>query len=102
MNRSASRPAPSGFQKNCSIFALDMHVEYSRESEGTFDISVGPLMKVWGFYKQSGHLADRERGMRGPESVGYQKVILDPKISDSSFREKGVELDPGGIGKVTQ
>ncbi|HEX4808117.1 MAG TPA: FAD:protein FMN transferase, partial [Bryobacteraceae bacterium] len=26
-------------------------VEYSRESAGTFDISVGPLMKVWGFYK---------------------------------------------------
>src|SRR5581483_6808189 len=25
--------------------------EYSRESEGAFDISVGPLMKVWGFYK---------------------------------------------------
>lgn len=26
--------------------------EYSRASEGTFDITVGPLMKVWGFYKE--------------------------------------------------
>ena len=34
-------------------------LEYSRESEGAFDISVGPLMKVWGFYKGTGHLPHR-------------------------------------------
>src|SRR5947209_2317239 len=34
-------------------------VAYSRASEGTFDITVGPLMKVWGFYKGSGHLPHR-------------------------------------------
>ena len=33
--------------------------EYSRQSEGAFDISVGPLMKVWGFYKGTGHLPHR-------------------------------------------
>ena len=38
---------------------LSACVEYSRESEGAFDISVGPLMKVWGFYKGSGHLPHR-------------------------------------------
>ena len=26
---------------------------YSQESEGAFDIAVGPLMKLWGFYKGS-------------------------------------------------
>src|SRR5947209_18329630 len=34
-------------------------VEYSRQSEGAFDISVGPLMKVWGFYKGSGQLPQK-------------------------------------------
>jgi thiamine biosynthesis lipoprotein ApbE len=38
---------------------LSACVAYSRESEGAFDISVGPLMKVWGFYKGSGHLPHR-------------------------------------------
>ena len=33
---------------------LSACVEYSRQSEGAFDITVGPLMKVWGFYKGSG------------------------------------------------
>lgn len=35
---------------------LSACLDYSRESEGAFDISVGPLMKVWGFYKGTGHL----------------------------------------------
>ncbi len=34
---------------------LQACVEYSKASEGAFDISVGPLMKVWGFYKGTGH-----------------------------------------------
>ena len=38
---------------------LSACVEYSRESEGAFDITVGPLMKVWGFYKGTGHLPHR-------------------------------------------
>ena len=29
---------------------LSACVAYSRESEGAFDITVGPLMKLWGFY----------------------------------------------------
>ena len=29
---------------------LSACVAYSRESDGAFDITVGPLMKVWGFY----------------------------------------------------
>jgi FAD:protein FMN transferase len=74
-------------------------MEYSRESQGTFDISVGPLMKVWGFYKGTGHLAARAEILRALDSVGFQKVILDPKTMTVRFTRKGVELDPGGIGK---
>ncbi len=38
---------------------LEDCLRYSRESDGAFDITVGPLMKVWGFYKGSGHLPHR-------------------------------------------
>lgn len=74
-------------------------VEYSRESEGTFDISVGPLMKVWGFYKGTGHLADRRAVMSALESVGYRKILLDAKAHTVRFARERVELDPGGVGK---
>ena len=74
-------------------------LDYSRESEGTFDISVGPLMKVWGFYKGSGHLAERSRVFEALDSVGYRNIILDPQQLTIRFAKEGVELDPGGIAK---
>jgi thiamine biosynthesis lipoprotein len=73
--------------------------EYSRESEGAFDISVGPLMKVWGFYKGSGHLPHRAEVAAALAKVGYRRVVLDPAAGTVRFARTGVELDPGGIGK---
>src|SRR5215467_13360456 len=31
-------------------------MQYSRDSDGAFDVTVGPLMKAWGFFKGDGHL----------------------------------------------
>jgi thiamine biosynthesis lipoprotein len=74
-------------------------VAYSRESEGAFDISVGPLMKVWGFYKGSGHLPQRAEVAAALPKVGYRHIRLDAAAGTVSFDRPGVELDPGGIGK---
>jgi thiamine biosynthesis lipoprotein len=78
---------------------LSACVEYSRQSEGAFDISVGPLMKVWGFYKGSGHLPQRPEVLEGLEKVGYRNILLDASNKTVRFAKEGVELDPGGIGK---
>jgi thiamine biosynthesis lipoprotein len=78
---------------------LQACVEYSRESEGAFDISVGPLMKVWGFYKGTGHLPHRAEVWGALNMIGYQNILLDPASQTVRFAKKGVELDPGGIGK---
>src|SRR5262249_38168481 len=71
----------------------------TRESEGAFDISVGPLMKIWGFYKGSGRLPHRAevRGVLG--RIGFSKVQLDASNRTVRFTTAGMELDPGGIGK---
>jgi thiamine biosynthesis lipoprotein len=74
-------------------------VNYSRASDGAFDITVGPLMKVWGFYKDTGHLPHRAEIRGALESVGYRNIILDPATRTVRFARPGVELDPGGIGK---
>jgi thiamine biosynthesis lipoprotein len=78
---------------------LSACVEYSRQSEGAFDISVGPLMKVWGFYKDSGHLPQRAEVLKALEKVGYRNILLDASNKTVRFAKEGVELDPGGIGK---
>jgi len=78
---------------------LSACVEYSRESEGAFDVSVGPLMKVWGFYKGSGHLPHRPEVLAALTKVGYRHIHLDAAAQTVWFDRSGVELDPGGIGK---
>jgi thiamine biosynthesis lipoprotein len=56
-------------------------------------------MKVWGFYKGTGHLPHRAEVRGALAKVGYQNLILDPKEVTVKFRQPGVEIDPGGIGK---
>jgi thiamine biosynthesis lipoprotein len=56
---------------------LEHCLEYSRASEGAFDITVGPLMKVWGFYKGSGKLPHRAEVSAALTKVGYRHVRLE-------------------------
>lgn len=72
---------------------------YSESSEGTFDITVGPLMRTWGFYKGTGQLPQRDEVMQALGKVGYRNIILDQQNMTVRLAKEGVELDPGGIGK---
>jgi thiamine biosynthesis lipoprotein len=78
---------------------LSSCVRYGQESEGTFDVTVGPLMKVWGFYKHEGHLPRPEEVKRAMEKVGYRNILLDPQERTVRFAKPGVEIDLGGYGK---
>jgi thiamine biosynthesis lipoprotein len=78
---------------------LSACMRYSRESEGAFDITVGPLMKVWGFYKGSGHLPHRAEVAAALTKTGYRHVHLDEAAQTVWFDRPGTEIDPGGIGK---
>ncbi len=78
---------------------LETCLDYSRRSEGGFDITVGPLMRVWGFYKGSGKLPSSRAVEQSRELVGYQNVELDLNKPGVRLRRLGVELDPGGVGK---
>jgi FAD:protein FMN transferase len=74
-------------------------LRYSRESEGAFDITVGPLMKAWGFFRGEGRMPSEAELARARNSVGYQHVILNQKDGTIFFDKAGVEIDLGGIAK---
>ena len=97
MNReAASRPV----RVTPELFALLSDcLEYSRMSDGAFDITVGPLIKVWGFYKGEGGLPELKKVKDALNGVGYRHVQLDPGSRTVRFARPGMDLDPGGIGK---
>jgi thiamine biosynthesis lipoprotein len=78
---------------------LQQCMTYSRESDGSFDITVGPLMKIWGFYKGTGRLPHRAEIRTALNEIGYRNVELDAAHRTVRFKKAGMSIDPGGIGK---
>lgn len=78
---------------------LETCLQYSRLSEGTFDITVGPLMRRWGFFKGSGRYPHRAEIRTAMQAVGYRNVVLNPTEQTVRFAHPQTEIDPGGIGK---
>jgi FAD:protein FMN transferase len=97
INRDAARGAIAVEQELFDFIAAAMR--YTRESGGAFDITVGPLMKAWGFFRGEGRLpADDElAGARG--LVGSAHVTMNASGRTIAFDRAGVEIDLGGIAK---
>ena len=74
-------------------------MRYSRESDGAFDITVGPLMKAWGFFGGDGRVPADEELAAARRHVGSRHVILNARARTVAFDDSGVELDLGGIAK---
>ena len=72
---------------------------WSRASGGAFDITVGRLMKEWGFYRHEGAVPPAEELAKLRAVTGWQLVSLDHTSRTARFVVAGIELDPGGIGK---
>lgn len=82
------------------LFAfIERSLRYSQETEGAFDITVGPLMKVWGFFRGEGHLPDDGQLATTLRVVGARHVVLNHARRTIRFDTDGVELDLGGIAK---
>jgi thiamine biosynthesis lipoprotein len=78
---------------------IEVCVKYSQQSEGAFDITVGPLMKAWGFFRGEGRIPWSFELWSILKRVGYQKLILNRQERTIQFGQAGMELDLGGIAK---
>ncbi|HZS98069.1 MAG TPA: FAD:protein FMN transferase [Terriglobales bacterium] len=74
-------------------------IDYSRATEGTFDLTVGPLMRVWGFFGGDRHVPSPDEIRGALEVVGYRHLRLNAQKRTVRFDRPGVEIDPGGVGK---
>lgn len=95
-NRAAQEPV----QVSADILDLfDVVQDVHRQSKGAFDPTVGPLLKVWGFYRQTGTLPTQEALDDALSLVGLDKVVIDRENRTVSFLIKGMMLDFGGVAK---
>lgn len=97
INREAARH-PVAVEAELLDFIAES-LRYTRDSHGAFDITVGPLMKAWGFFRGDGRMPSDAELNAARRHVGIEHVVLNREDSTIRFDEDGVELDLGGIAK---
>ncbi|MBI5093790.1 MAG: FAD:protein FMN transferase [Candidatus Hydrogenedentes bacterium] len=70
-----------------------------RESDGAFDVTVGPLLKLYGLYRKQGKLPSDKELLDARAKVGMDKVVIDHAEGTVFLQKPGMLLDFGGIGK---
>jgi FAD:protein FMN transferase len=74
-------------------------VEYSKLTDGAFDITVGPLVMLFRQAKQTQIAPTAEQIEQAKSKVGYEKLVIDDTNRTVKFTVEGMRLDLGGIAK---
>lgn len=72
---------------------------YSEDSNGGFDMAIGPITKLWHIGFPDAKKPSQEEIDEALKLVDYHKVILDDKEQTVYLEEKGMSLDLGAIAK---
>jgi thiamine biosynthesis lipoprotein len=73
--------------------------KYGRLSDGAFDISIGPVVRLWRKARKTGEMPSADAIRAALESVDYRKIQLDPVGRTVRLLLVGMLLDLGGIAK---
>jgi thiamine biosynthesis lipoprotein len=78
---------------------LERAAALSKTTRGAFDITSGPLTKVWGFYRRQGTMPTPAAIEESLALVGIDGLRLDPLARTAALVHRGMELNLGAIGK---
>ena len=81
------------------FFVLSRAQEVSRQSDGAFDVTVGPVVKLWRKARKQRKLPDAEKLAEARALVGWRNVRLDADKRTVQLLKAGMQLDLGGIAK---
>jgi thiamine biosynthesis lipoprotein len=74
-------------------------VELSDKSDGAFDVTIGPVVRLWRRARRRQEMPSRERIEEALQAVGYKSIRLDPQTRSVKLLKPGVGIDLGGIAK---
>ncbi len=78
---------------------LQKSLEFSRLTNGAFDITVGPLVDLFRRAEKNQVKPTAEQIAKAKLKVGFEKLTLDPLKRTVKFAADGMRLDLGGIAK---
>ena len=69
------------------------------ESEGAFDISIGPLSKFWRKLRKAKQFPTDKAVQATRKLIGFNNLILDTLNKKLTLKQPGMQLDLGGIAQ---
>ena len=96
-NRDAAQTAVHLSQSTYEV--LQRSIEFSKLTDGAFDVTVGPLVDLFRTEKDKQVLPSEDEIAQAKSKVGFEKLKLDDKSKTVQFAIEGMRLDLGGIAK---
>jgi len=97
VNREAAERAVQVSESTYEV--LQRSVEFSRLTDGAFDVTVGPLVDLFHKAKEERVAPSAEQIVQAKAKVGFEKLKLDREKRTVRFAVDGMRLDLGGIAK---
>ncbi len=97
INRAAGRTSVPVDPRVFEVVSRGLY--YSRLSEGLFDITIGPLVELWGIGHENARVPESIEIEESLPLVDYTHIIMDPEESLIYLDTPGMVLDLGGIAK---
>lgn len=82
-----------------AFYVIKKSVEFWRASDGAFDITVAPLVDLWGFTEKRYRLPTDKEIKSALNLVGSDKIILHEEDNVVEFKTPGMKIDLGAIAK---
>ncbi|MBU3958342.1 MAG: FAD:protein FMN transferase [Candidatus Omnitrophica bacterium] len=82
-----------------TLYILQKAEEFWQLSDGAFDITVGPLMDLWGFTDKKYYLPRDEEIKEALNLVGFDKIIFNNAENVVKFSVQGMKIDLGAVAK---
>ncbi|MBC7770984.1 MAG: FAD:protein FMN transferase [Pyrinomonadaceae bacterium] len=78
---------------------LSQACEISQASDGAFDVTVGPMVRLWRAARTSRVPPTPGDILAARDLVGWEKIVLNPSTRTARLNGAGMALDLGGIAK---
>lgn len=82
-----------------TFYVLKKGKYYSEQANGAFDITVGPLVKLWGIGTDKARVPSKEEIEAKKSLINYKDLILDEQNKTAFLKRPEMSLDLGGIAK---
>src|SRR4051812_18560382 len=101
LNRlSASAGSDDFFSLSPALYDILSISKHAYElSDGAFDITVGPMVKIWRQARKEKKFPDADLIKQTKKYVGFRNLVIDPKQHLAVCKKAGMKLDLGGIAQ---